>query len=62
MTHQDPTTDATLADLTSSYAEARREAPKAPSFLKGELMAMWPVFALAVLMLLVILWDRFIRF
>lgn len=62
MSHQDPTTDGTLVDLSSSYDEARREAPKSPSFLKGEVKALWPVLALAVLMLLVILWDRFMRF
>jgi hypothetical protein len=62
MSDQDPTTADTVVDLSSSYNEARREAPKTTNFLKGELGALWPVLTLAVLMMAIILWDRFIRF
>jgi len=33
-----------------------------PDFFRGERTWLWPVWVLAVLMLLIIAWDRFVQF
>lgn len=57
-----PANNDTIVDSTPSFDQAPPASPTSPSFLKGELTTLWPVLVLAVLMLLVILWDRFVRF